>query len=53
MNEELDKIRVKLDKRQLQNLLLFLDRVEYKGLKEVEAINEIIELLNKASKEGE
>lgn len=37
--------------RQLQNLLLFLDRVEYKGLEEVQAIREIIEALNHATKE--
>jgi hypothetical protein len=36
--------------RQLQNLLLFLDRVEYKGLEEVQAIREIIEALNNATK---
>jgi hypothetical protein len=37
--------------RQLQNLLLFLDRVEYKGLKEVQAIREIIDILNHATEE--
>jgi hypothetical protein len=39
------------DERQLQNLLLFLDRVKYKGLKEVQAIIEIIDILNCATKE--
>ena len=37
--------------RQLQNLLLFLDRVEYKGLEEVQAIREIIDVLNHATEE--
>ena len=38
--------------RQLQNLLLFLDRVEYKGLKEVQAIREIIDVLNHATEKN-
>lgn len=37
------------DERQLKNLLLFLDRVEYKGLKEVQAIREIIDILSYAT----
>ena len=29
-------MNIKLSERQLQNLLLFLNRIEYKGLEEVE-----------------
>jgi hypothetical protein len=29
----------------LQNLLIFLDRVQYNGLKEVDAINRIVRIL--------
>ena len=35
-----------MDERLKNNLMTFLDRVEYKGLQEVEAINEIIAALN-------
>ena len=44
-----------LDERQLKNLLLFLNRVEYKGLEEVEAAHEIVMAINEAlkAKEGE
>ena len=43
-------MKIQLDERQLKNLLLFLDRVEYKGLAEAEAIGEIITILDKAKK---
>lgn len=42
---------VTFDNRHIKNLLLFLDRVEYKGLEEVQAIREIIEALNNATEE--
>lgn len=36
---------IELNESQLNNLILFLDRIEYKGLKEVEAINSITSAL--------
>ena len=35
----------KFDEAALNNLLKFLDRVDYKGIKEVVAINQIISIL--------
>ncbi len=35
----------KFDKSSLNNLLNFLDRVDYKGLNEVKALNQIINIL--------
>lgn len=35
------------DERQIQNLLLFLDRVECKGLKEASALVELVSVLTK------
>lgn len=48
-------MNIKLSERQLQNLLLFLNRVKYKGLEEVEAAYEIVMAINEAlkAKEGE
>jgi len=48
-------MNIKLNERQLQNLLLFLNRLEYKGLEEVEAAYEIVMAINEAlkAKKGE
>lgn len=35
----------KFNENQLNNLLIFLDRIEIKGLKEIQAINEILTVL--------
>jgi hypothetical protein len=43
-------MNIKLSERQLQNLLLFLNRVKYKGLEEVEAAYEIVMAINEALK---
>lgn len=40
---------IQLTEEQYQNLLVFLNRVEYKGLKEVEAVNDILVALTKES----
>lgn len=42
-----------LTKEQRDNLLVFLNRIDYKGLKEVEAINSIIIALSKEIKEAQ
>ena len=35
----------KMTDQQVNNLLVFLDRVEYKGFKEIQAANEILKVL--------
>ncbi len=40
-------------KEDLQNLLIFLDRVQYKGLKEVDAINRIVRILQNPADDKE
>lgn len=35
------------------NIMIFLDRVEVKGLKEIHAMNEILNLIYKAKQENE
>ena len=40
-------------KEDLQNLLIFLDRVQYNGLKEVDAINRIVRILQNPIDEKE
>lgn len=42
---------VKLEDNQWNNLIAFLDRVEFKGLKEIQAINEILSALQSPSEE--
>lgn len=44
---------MELTDKQRTNLLLFLDRVDYKGLQEVQAINEIILALTPTEKTEE
>lgn len=39
---------IDFNKQQLNNLITFLDRIEYKGLTEVQAINDIMFQINKA-----
>ncbi len=39
-------MKYELKEHQLKNLLAFLDRVEYKGLQEVQVANELIYILN-------
>lgn len=41
----MDKINIIIASDDLNNLMAFLDRVEYKGLKEVMAINRIVDSL--------
>lgn len=36
---------IELSEEQISNLLVFLDRVEYKGLKEVQAVQDIMNSL--------
>lgn len=43
---------VKLNDNQWNNLIAFLDRVEIKGLKEVQAINEVLTALQNADEEN-
>jgi len=38
--------KYEFNESQLKNILFFLDRVEYKGLAEIQAINEIINVFN-------
>lgn len=42
-------MKIEISEQVRNNLLTFLDRIEYKGFKEIAAINEIIEVLNKPS----
>lgn len=39
---------IHFNEQQLNNLLTFLDRIEYKGLTEVQAISDIMFQINKA-----
>ena len=39
-------MQINLTEEQHKNLYVFLDRLEYKGFKEVQAINEIMVALN-------
>ena len=39
-------MKIELTEQQLQNLMAFLNRVEYKGLQEAQAINEIMTVLS-------
>lgn len=43
-------INIKLSDEQLNNLIVFLNRVEYKGLEEVHAIQEILATINNSEK---
>ncbi len=40
------------NENQLNNLLIFLDRIEIKGLKEIQAINEILTILHQPVEEN-
>lgn len=50
MNEN---IKLQLNKSQLNNLILFLNKVEYKGLDEVQAIQEILSAIDAGYSENE
>ncbi len=39
-------MKYELNENQLKNLLAFLDRVEYKGLKEIQLANELLYVFN-------
>lgn len=43
----------KLNEEQRNNLLVFLNRIDYKGLKEVEAVNSILVALSKEKEQNE
>lgn len=38
-------MQVEISKEVLNNLLIFLDRIEIKGLKEIQAMNQILDAL--------
>lgn len=44
---------INLDKNQISNLLIFLDRVPVKGLNEIQAMNDICVILHNAEKNFE
>lgn len=44
-------MRFEFNEAQLNNLFVFLDRVEIKGLKEIQAMNEILNILHNPLKE--
>ena len=44
-------MKIEISEQVQNNLLAFLDRIEYKGFKEVAAINEIMKALNTPLKE--
>jgi len=44
-------LKITFTEQQKNNLMIFLDRVPLKGLKEVQAINEILNALNRIAKE--
>ena len=46
-------MKMEFTQQQLQNLMAFLDRVEIKGLKEIQAITEIIHILSSPIQETE
>lgn len=46
-------MKIEFAEQQLQNLIVFLDRVKYEGLKEVQAISEIMGVLNNPIKDEE
>lgn len=46
------KAKYELTEAQVNNLLLFLDRVNYTGLKEVQAINELIYIFANPIRDG-
>lgn len=37
----------------MNNILVFLDRVDYKGIKEIQAVNEVLQVLNNPIQESE
>jgi hypothetical protein len=44
-------MKFEISEQVINNLLAFLDRIEYKGFKEIAAINEIMNVLNSTVKE--
>jgi hypothetical protein len=44
-------MRFEISETQVQNLMVFLDRIPLQGLKEISAINEILAILNNPIKE--
>lgn len=46
-------MKYELNENQLNNLIVFLDRVELKGIKEIQAINEILSIFTNPTKEQE
>lgn len=44
-------MKLEFNESQLKNLVVFLDRIEFKGLQEVQAINEIINVINNPVKD--
>lgn len=39
---------IKLTKEQIENLMVFLDRVQLRGFKEIQAFSEIVQLIQNA-----
>lgn len=46
-------MRITLDENQLKNLLTFLDRVQIKGFVEIQAMNELIQIMRELEDEEE
>lgn len=46
-------MKFEMDEQTLNNLVAFLNRVEYRGLQEVQAINQIMEILSSPEKNEE
>lgn len=46
-------MKFEMDEQTLNNLVAFLNRVEYRGLQEVQAINQIMEILSNPEKKEE
>jgi hypothetical protein len=51
IRKKVKNMRFEFSEQALNNLMIFLDRVDYKGLKENFAINEILNILNNPIKE--
>jgi hypothetical protein len=46
-------MKIEITQDQINNLFVFLDRIEIKGFKEIQALNEIIALFQQSENKGE
>jgi len=45
-------LKITFTEQQINNMMIFLDRVPIKGIKEIQAMNEILNALNHPTEEG-